>query len=128
MPTAKVSTPRIGVLNCLIERDEETKLYISHCLNYDLMESGVTADQAWRNLKMAVKQYIEYCHFYNSEGFLKSASAEEWARFAEVLRTCGTVSRVEEIEIDLHTPSLGQEFPVWMQGVDTDGADCSNVQ
>src|SRR5437660_559779 len=40
MPTATTVLPRIGVLNCLTERDEETNLFISHCLNFDLMKKA----------------------------------------------------------------------------------------
>src|SRR5882762_1420166 len=100
MSAANIGIPRIGVLNCLTEKDEETSLYISHCLNFDLMESGRSADESWRRLKVAVKQYMEHCWNGYREGFSKTASAEEWKYFAEVLRSCGTVSRVEEIEIE----------------------------
>ena len=128
MPTATTVLPRIGVLNCLTERDEETNLFISHCLNFDLMETGGTADESWQNLKAAVKQYIEHCYTFYPEGFSQSASVDEWKHFAEVLKNCGVVSRVEEIEIALKPPLLEKEYPVWMQGVSTDGANCAVIQ
>jgi len=127
MPTANVQLPRPGFLSCLTERDEETNVYISYCLDLDLMECGRSANEAWDNLKLAVKHYMEHCYARYPEGLSKSASPEEWKHFAEVLRSCGTVSRVEEVEIN--RPAVAQrEYPVWMQGVDTDGTDCSNLQ
>ena len=46
---------RTGMLQCSTSLDQETGLYIAHCLNFDLMESGKTPDEAWANLKASLK-------------------------------------------------------------------------
>lgn len=120
---------RIGMLSCLTEWDNESKLHLAHCLNFDLMECGETADEAWSNLKVAVKQYIEYCYSNYPHGLANGASREEWARFAESLKCNERPSRVETIQLDLGQPFMAEDGnPIWMQGVPTDGSASTQIQ
>jgi hypothetical protein len=122
------SVPRIGVLSCLLSRDPETKLYLAHCLNFDLMECANTSDQAWQNLKSVVKQFIEYSSANNPESLSVSASAEEWKYFADILRHSTKPPIVDTIEIEMRPPLLESSAPIWMQGVSGDGTECSRIQ
>ncbi len=119
---------KVGPLLCLTDKDEETNLYISHCLTYDVMETGRTSDESWENLKAAVKQYIEYCYSGHLEGLLQSASSEEWKRYFDVLRTSKRVTRVDEIELELKPNFPEKDYPVWLQGVDSDARNSPQVQ
>lgn len=118
---------RTGMLQCSTCRDQETGLYISHCLNFDLMESGNTPDEAWGNLKAALKQYIEYCYTNYQEGMQVSADLGEWKNYAESLMRATQPPRIEVIHIELRPPLPEYEYPMWMQGVTGDGSTCSHV-
>ena len=120
---------KIGMLSCLMGWDDETRLHLAHCLNFDLVECGKTDDEAWSNLKAAVKQYIEYCYSNYPEGLAEGASREEWERFAESLKYNDRPSRVETIDLELGQPYLaGDRSPIWMQGVPTDGSTSTQIQ
>jgi hypothetical protein len=119
----------MGMLSCLMEWDEETEMHLAHCLNFDLMECGKTADEAWGNLKLAVKQFIEYCYSNYPEGLAEGASREEWQRFAESLKHNERPTRVETIQLELGVPCFDENNnPVWMQGVRTDGSSNTQIQ
>src|SRR5258707_8671920 len=120
--------PRFGVLSCLISLDAETKLHLAHCLNFDLMECGTTADEAWENLKGVVKHFIEYSYTSNPEGLSVSADPEDWNRFAEALKISTKPERVDTINIEYRPPMPELSAPIWMQGVDGDGRACAHVQ
>ena len=126
---AKTNVFKIGMLSCLMGWDEETKLHLAHCLNFDLMECGKTEDEAWGNLKAAVKQYIEHCYSNYPQGLAESGSREEWERFAESLKYNERPSRVETIQLELGQPFLAEDNnPIWMQGVLTDGSSSTQIQ
>lgn len=124
---AEVNVPRINLLTCLAGQDTETGQHICHCLNFDIIEFGKTEDEAWENLKVSVKAYIEYCYTNYREGLAKSAAAEEWARFAELLKTGLRPERVDQIVIELKPPLPETMAPIWMQGVTSDVSSCSHV-
>ncbi len=120
---------RTGMLQCFTTCDEETNLYISHCLNFDLMECGKTADEAWDNLKASLKQYIEYCYTNYQDGLTVSADMDDWKRYAEVMKVTKTPPRIEAIEIELRPPLPEYAYPIWMQGVNGYGVpSCGNIQ
>jgi hypothetical protein len=112
--------PRLGVLSCLTGCDQETGLYIAHCLDFDLVESGPSRDEAWMNLKSTVKHHIEYCVYANPKGLGLSAEPHYWQEFASLMRSSTPESRViESIDISLQPPLPATEVPVWMHGVTT---------
>jgi hypothetical protein len=125
---SETNAPRIGVLSCFINRDQETNLFLAHCLNFDLMECGHTVDDAWEALKVSVKQYIEYSYSNHPEGLSKSASAAEWRQFAEALKHSTKPPRVDTIEFELRPPLLESSAPIWMQGVSEDGPAGFTIQ
>jgi hypothetical protein len=93
------------------------------------MECGKTEDEAWGNLKAAVKQYIEHCYSNYPQGLAEGASREEWERFAESLKYNERPSRVETIQLELGQPFLAEDNnPIWMQGVLTDGSSSTQIQ
>jgi len=120
--------PRFGVLSCLSFVDEETGFYISHCLNFDIMESGKTEEEAWQNVKLAVKYYIEHCYQNFQEGLVQEASREDWNHFAAATKQANKPPRMEAIEIELRPPLPENEVPVWMQGVLADGTFGGHIQ
>lgn len=112
--------PRLGVLSCLGRHDQETNLFVAHCLDFDLVESAPTWDQAWANLKQVVKHYIEYCCAYNPKGLMLSAEQHYWERFTSLVKDSTPGSRmVESICIDLQPPLPATDVPVWIHGVTT---------
>ena len=118
---------RFGVLSCLSSKDKETGMYISHCLNFDIMECGKTEEEAWQNVKHAVKYYIEHCYQNFQEGLQQDAGREKWVEFAEAAKHAGKAPRMETIEIELRPPLPENEVPVWMQGVEVDGTQCNHI-
>ena len=121
--TDAANIPILGMLSCLTHKDEESAQYISHCLNLDIMEFGKTPDEAWNNLKVSIKHYIEHCYTNFREGFAVSAGREEWHRFGELLKKAGgTSDKVETIDIDLKSPLAESEYPIWMQGLNRNDA------
>jgi len=119
--------PRFGVLSCLSSRDKETGMYLSHCLNFDIMECGKTEEEAWQNVKLAIKYYVEHCYTNYQEGLIETAPHEKWNEFAEAVKCSGRAPRMEQIEIELRPPLPEHESPVWMQGVVVDGTQCNHI-
>jgi len=117
---------RPGILCCLTTFDGESQRYMCHCLNHDIVECGVTAQEAWENLKTAVKYFIEYTYTNNPEGLKVSAEPEEWRDFFKALKdNGGQFSNVEEIILDLKPPLF--DTSIWIQGVREDGPTVSHV-
>jgi hypothetical protein len=105
--------PRNYSLSCLISRDQVTRSYIGHCLDYDLMECGATADDAWSNLKTVIKREIE--NQAKAGSLTRQAKKEHWNEFFEALRSNKGVLTVETIEIDLPAPLPENEIGIWLQ-------------
>src|SRR5579863_7640486 len=86
-------------LSCLTWRDKDTKVFISHCLNYDLMETGSSADEAWKNLKTVLKHHIEHCYSRYPQGLSRSAPSDQWQEFYLSLKRNPQGVRVEKLDI-----------------------------
>lgn len=120
MSNVSNAVPRLGVLSCLKGRDDETGLYVAHCLDFDLVESGPTPERAWENLKLVIKHHIEYCYTSDPKGLTISAEAHYWKQFASLMGTSAASDRViESISIDLKPPLPAADVPVWIHGVTT---------
>lgn len=106
---------------CLTWQDDDTGVFISHCLNYDLMQCGDTEEEAWNNLKTAMKHHIEHCWSRYPAGLRRRAGKEDWQRFYRALKKAvqdnGKGIVVEKMEIDPLPPLPEYEIPVWIQGV-----------
>ena len=109
-------------LFCLVWKDEKIGVFVSHCLNYDLMECGPTADVAWDNLKFVMKNHVEYCYTSYQQGLKRKAGKKDWDRFFHLLeRNPGSLT-VDKIELELKPPSLPeQELEFWIQRVQSAG-------
>jgi predicted RNase H-like HicB family nuclease len=117
---------RTGMLSCLMGKDAETGLFLGHCLNFDLVTSGKTEDEAWQNLKTIIKAHFEYCYANYPDGLRMSATVDEWKNFAHRLETGGQ-SVVEKLEIELRPPLPEVEVPIWIQGVTGGTGTCTQV-
>lgn len=122
--TEKQSTiPRI--LSCLLSEDGQTKRWLAHCLDFDLVTSGNDEDQAWKNLKSVVRLHVEQCFTHWPDGLGTKASKENWAIF-ESLHLQQDMMRTEKITFKLvaKTPEIQ---PLWMRGAElgilNEGAD-----
>jgi predicted RNase H-like HicB family nuclease len=108
-------------LSCLIERDKATGTYIGHCLNYDLMDSGKTPQEAWENLKFVMKSHIEFCYTHLQSGLKRTAKRRDWDRFFEAIQSDPSSVIAEKLELDLKPPTLPeQEMGIWIQKVLSD--------
>jgi len=87
-------------LSCLIERDEATGSYIGHCLNYDLMDSGKTQDEAWENIKFVLKNHIEFCYTHFQSGLKRGAKQQDWDRFFQAIQNNPKSVRMEKLELE----------------------------
>ena len=112
-------------LSCLTWRDPQSSVYISHCLNYDLKETGANLEESWQNLKIVMKHHIEHCYSRYPQGLRRSASKECWQEFYLALQKQlqenpqGVV--VEKLDIDPLPPLPEYEIPIWVQGVESGG-------
>ena len=102
-------------ISCLIEQDPQTGVFIGHCLDFNLMEFGPSPENAWYNLKVVIKNHIEFCYAKYRDGLLDQADKESWDKFYSCLKKDPENYRVEQIEIEVAEPLPEQEVPVWMQ-------------
>src|SRR5580692_3890336 len=90
-------------LSCLLFEDAETKRWVAHCLEFDLVTSGKDEDAAWANLKSVVKTHVEHCFTNWQKGLKQQASADEFALFA-LLKERQKEYRSEKISFNLVPP------------------------
>ncbi|MGA8159356.1 MAG: hypothetical protein WCB76_01045, partial [Acidobacteriaceae bacterium] len=82
-------------------KDANTQVYISHCLNHDLMECGKTSEEAWENLKTVIKRNLEN----PSPGLMgRQAKKECWDAFGEAIQRDPSNLKMEIIEIQVSAP------------------------
>ena len=127
-----IRLPRFSsFLCCLGERDTETGLFLYHCLDYDVVESGKTWEEAWQSLKQVLKAHMEYCYAHNPSGLLRGAKRSEWDKFGKVLeqtlRDNPSSILVESIEIEMQPPLPVDEIPIWIQGVTPNGVSLAHA-
>lgn len=105
-------------LSCLLSHDKQTGLWVNHCLDFDLVTSGTSEDEAWSSMKSVLRVHVESCF---SDGFLpglsKKADLDAWVAFAEQWMLGNY--RSEKIKFDLkrndHLVS-----GLWMKGVEVE--------
>ena len=112
-----------GIWHCSVRKDEETGLFIGHCLNLHVKVAGRDAKEAWSSLKRVVKAHYEYCQACDPEGLKPSAPNSDWtkviAAFNKALRDDPDSIHVEEIILNLRAPKVpDQVFPLSCQGVE----------
>ena len=107
------------VLSCLLTQDGETKFWIGHCLNFDLVTSGKDPDSAWENLRAVIKTHIEHCFTHHWDGLKSEAPRADWLLF-DALKNKQPLMRTEKITLRLIAPQTEQVPPFWIQGVESD--------
>jgi|SRR5580658_7682214 hypothetical protein len=106
------------VLSCLLSQDGETKFWIGHCLNFDLVTSGKDPDSAWENLRAVIKTHVEHCFTHHPEGLSFKAPEGDWTLF-DALKTKQPLMRTEKITLRLVAPQTEQIPAFWIQGVES---------
>jgi len=112
-----------GMWSCFTKQDEETGMYIAHCLDLHMKISGKTAEQAWDRLKRSIKVYYEYCYSCDPDALKLTASASEWAEYGELLKQTlhddPSKVTVETIVLTLRPPKLPEQaLPLAFQRVE----------
>jgi hypothetical protein len=123
-------TPKIAreirlpdVFRCLLGRDSETKLWVAHCLDFDLATSGKTEDEAWKRLLRVVKMHVEHCFTHHPDGLKHKAEQDQWDLFERLKQEKRELIRSEKISLTLiPQPEDVADF-FWIQGVDAASAD-----
>jgi hypothetical protein len=114
------------VLSCLLTKDKETGRWGGHCLDFDIVTSGLDEDLAWENLKQVVRLHVENCFTHWQLGLKRSASQERWQVFNR-LRDPNKPFRQEKIHFDLVAPPLPDEQ--WMAAFALpEGTDCGHIE
>ena len=72
-------------ISCLLSLDQETGSWIGKCLDFGLVTSGATEEQAWSNMKSVVKMHVEHCCRNSQEAVCSiPAAPAEMRRFEEL--------------------------------------------
>ena len=114
------------MLPCLIGKDEETGLFVGHCLTFDLVATGKTSQEADKNLASLIKYHIEYCYAHYQAGFEVTADKEDWDSFQKIVNTKKLPSRIEKIEVSLVKPGTNQNL-TWLASVNIDGPSTAEL-
>ena len=115
----KRPTPKIpDVLSCLLALDEQSNRWTGHCLDFDIVTSGKTADSAWENLRAALTLHVEHCFTHHHQGLGFKAPKQDWDMFAELKKTQKNF-RSEPITLRLIEPHMEEMPPLWVQGVES---------
>ncbi|HLJ88764.1 MAG TPA: hypothetical protein VKZ53_18240 [Candidatus Angelobacter sp.] len=106
-------------LSCLLSHDRQTGLWVNHCLDFDLVTSGISEDQAWNSMKAVLQAHIESCLADNFiDGFSKRANIDAWVAFAQQF-TLGNF-RSERLRFHLGRNSSPASSDLWLKGVEVE--------
>ena len=104
------------LIKCLLSQDLKTGLWISHCLDFDLVTSAPTEAESWAAMKNVIRAHVESCVKDGFEaGLSKQASIEHWREFADLVFS----RNVRSEPIDLHLKNR-QASEFWMKGVEVE--------
>jgi predicted RNase H-like HicB family nuclease len=106
------------VLSCLLSQDADTKFWLGQCLDFALVTSGKTPDNAWENLRAVITTHVEHCFTHHPDGLKKRAVDEDWQLF-EALKKEQLIRRTEKITLRLAPPQAEQIPPFWIEGVES---------
>ena len=113
-----------GIWQCSVKHDEETRLFIGHCLNLHVKVAGRDAKETWATLARVVKTHFEYCYENDPAGLKPSAPQtefHEWnAVFEKAIRENPDSIHFQDIILNLRVPKVAgnQELPLSCQGVE----------
>lgn len=113
-------------IKCLLSVDQETKLWIGHCLDFDLKTSGKSQQSVWVNLKSVVKLHIEHS-FANAPERMNAhrAPMADWDCFMNLSPRDGLR---DKIELDLIPAHVNTEDDIWINGVEIGCLETTHVQ
>ncbi len=99
-------------INANILTKKEGNIFVAHCLEFDIVATGDTADQAQRECVSLICAQIEYAFAHdNLDNLYHSAPAEVWAE----LFTCKAQEEKRyKIEKRLHDSSEKTFLPPWL--------------
>jgi len=104
------------LIMCLLSHDPQTGMWISHCLDFDIVTSAPTEGESWNAMKNVLRTHIESCVADNFEaGLSRRASVEHWREFANLVFSRNTRSE----PIDLHLKNR-RASDIWMKGVEVE--------
>ena len=111
-----IRKPNIPGLSCLNERNEVSGLFVSRCLNYDLVESGRNWDEAWANLKLVMKNHIEFWAARQPEMLENDRRADKalWDKFYLLIKEKGAI--VDQITLEIPEPQHEAHEDIWILG------------
>jgi hypothetical protein len=100
-------------LNCLLSHDKQANLWVSHCLDFDLVTSGASEDEAWDAMKRVAKSHIESC-FRDSfaKGLSRRAESSVWAEYVNQVHA----GRLRSDLISLDLKHTHETFDLRMKG------------
>src|SRR5947209_1042447 len=106
--------PKSG-LQCLTEHNDVSGLFVSRCLNFDLIESGRSWNEAWSNLKIVMKNHIEYFAANHPDKLLNARPADPdlWDKFYQLIRENGSI--VEQLSLEIPEPKEHNPEAIWLQ-------------
>jgi hypothetical protein len=113
---SNIKKPNIPGLSCLNELNEASGLFVSRCLNYDLVESGQNWHEAWDNLKLVMKNHIEYWASRKPEMLENDRQADKdlWDKFYQLIQANGAI--VEKITLEIPEPQHECQEQIWVLG------------
>jgi hypothetical protein len=103
-------------LSCLNEHNEASGLFVSRCLNYNLVESGKSWLEAWSNLKIVMKNHMEYWAARKPELLEndRQADKELWDKFYLLIKDNGAI--VDQITLEIPEPLPESHEDIWILG------------
>jgi len=104
------------VLSCLLTKDAETGRWIGHCLDFDIVTSGLNQDSAWSNMKEVVRLHVEQCFTNWHPGLKIRAKQDRWDIF-ESLEKSEMPFRQDKIEFDLVAPAVDDLHALWLKAL-----------
>jgi len=104
------------VLSCLLTFDAESRRWNGHCLDFDIVTSGLNQDAAWSNLKDVVRLHVEQCFTNWRPGLNREATQDHWTMF-RVLSSVNRPFRQDRIEFDLVEPAGDDIHGVWLKAL-----------
>jgi hypothetical protein len=112
-----------GIWHSSVKKDEQTGLFIGHCLDLHVKVAGRSVEEAWSSLRRVLKAHYEYCYEFDVEGLRPEAPNSDWeaysAAFKQALNQDPKSIRLETLVLHLRVPKApDQVLPLSCQGVE----------
>ena len=107
-------------LICLLSRDQDSGMWLGHSLDFDIITSAPSEEEAWSALKQVVVAHVDSCAHDNFlEGLSRKANSAAWSAFIDVALTTGF--RTDMIEFKRRPNNQ----TVWMKVVEVESLPSS---